>query len=85
MSVSLRKAIDAKCKDCIYDPQCGGGTWREQIAQCSSVCCPLWPIRTGPRSGPWADYPTDPATVPPEWLARGVGEAESGHLIGDVP
>ena len=23
---------DDKCKDCIYDPCCGGGTWREQIA-----------------------------------------------------
>ena len=27
--MSLRNAINAKCRDCIYDPLCGGGTWRE--------------------------------------------------------
>ena len=66
---SIRQAIDDKCKDCIYDPRCGGGTWREQIAKCSSVSCPLWPVRTGPEGGPLAVYPTDPATVTPEWKA----------------
>lgn len=75
--ISLRKAIDAKCKDCIYDPKCGGGSWREQIAQCSSPSCPLWPIRTEPRSGPFADPPRDPLTVTQEWLRKGVGEAVS--------
>ena len=81
MAISLRKAIDEKCKDCIYDPECGGGTWREQIAQCSSVNCPLWPVRTGPESGRWANYPTDPATVTKEWLSAGVGCPESGSPI----
>lgn len=50
--MNFRAAVDAKCKDCIYDPQCGLGTWREQVAQCPAVDCPLWPVRTGPRSGP---------------------------------
>ena len=58
--MSLRAAIDAKCKDCIYDPLCGGGTWREQVAQCSSVDCPLWPYRPMPRSGPFAGAPRRP-------------------------
>lgn len=41
---SLRAAIDAKCRDCIYDPG-GGGTWREQVQACSSGNCPLHPLR----------------------------------------
>jgi len=43
--LSLRKAIDMKCKDCIYDPLSGGGTWREQIEACTSGTCPLYDIR----------------------------------------
>lgn len=77
--MSLRKAIDAKCKDCIYDPQCGGGTWREQVAQCSSIRCPLWPVRPGPDSGRFANPPRDLNTIPAGWLAKPVGMAESGH------
>lgn len=42
---SLRLAIDAKCKSCIYDPFGGGGTWREQVQACSSANCPLHPVR----------------------------------------
>ena len=41
---SLRAAIDAKCKSCIYDPL-AGGTWREQVQGCSSADCPLHPFR----------------------------------------
>ena len=44
---SMRKAINAKCKDCIYDPQ-GVGTWREQVQKCTSKDCALYPLR--PRS-----------------------------------
>jgi hypothetical protein len=35
--ISLRQAINAKCKDCIYDPLSGLGTWREQVARCTAV------------------------------------------------
>lgn len=73
--MSLRAAINAKCKDCIWDPKCGGGTWREQVAQCSSVSCPLWAVRPLPESGPWADAPTDPAAVTREWLDAPMGGA----------
>lgn len=42
---SLRSAINAKCKECIYDPIAGGGTWRQQVSECTSVTCPLFDIR----------------------------------------
>jgi hypothetical protein len=45
---SLRAAIDAKCKSCIYDPG-SYGNWREQVSSCSSANCPLHPLR--PISG----------------------------------
>ena len=79
--MSLRTAINANCRDCIHDPLSGGGTWREQVAQCSVIRCALWPVRPGPRSGPYADPPRDPTTVTPEWLRRRVGWANSGHRL----
>ena|GEM_PF-5759265 len=45
---SLRKAINGKCRDCIFDPKSGLGTWRQQTEGCTSVDCPLFPVR--PRS-----------------------------------
>lgn len=51
--MSLRKAIDDKCRDCIHDTA-APGTWREQVAQCSCITCPLWPYRvagSGRRDG----------------------------------
>jgi len=53
-TTSRKKAIDEKCKDCIYDPQSGLGTWRQQIAGCTFVTCPLYPFRplpTGDKHG----------------------------------
>lgn len=43
--MSLRAAINAKCKECIYDPLSGGGTWRQQVEACTSYKCPLFPVR----------------------------------------
>lgn len=45
---SLRGAIDAKCRECIYDQKSGLGSWREQVAACTSTTCPLFGVR--PRS-----------------------------------
>lgn len=42
---SLRDAINAKCKDCIYDPLSGQGAWREQVTACTATGCPLYPVR----------------------------------------
>lgn len=42
---SLRKSINRKCLDCIYDPKSGGGTWRQQVTDCPATDCPLWAVR----------------------------------------
>ncbi|MBE9397110.1 hypothetical protein IOQ59_07525 [Pontibacterium sp. N1Y112] len=42
--MSLRKAIDDKCKECIYCPL-SKGTWRQQVADCASTQCPLYDVR----------------------------------------
>lgn len=59
--LSLRKAIDLKCKECIYDPIGGTGTWRQQVGACSSPKCPLFPVRPLPADLPVGD---DPVTAP---------------------
>jgi len=41
---SLRKAINAMCKDCTYD-ELDKGTWRQQVAACTIKICPLHPVR----------------------------------------
>jgi len=46
---SLRIAIDAKCKDCLYDPAERGG-WRQQVEACGCTDCPLFAVRTGSRA-----------------------------------
>ncbi len=46
----LRAAIAAKCKDCIYDPLSGLGSWRNQAYLCTVKTCPLYPYRPVPRS-----------------------------------
>ena len=47
---SLRRAINAKCRECIYDPIGGFGTWRAQTENCTVVDCPLYPVRPTSRS-----------------------------------
>lgn len=43
---SLRKAINDKCKECIYDPGVpGNGTWRKQVDNCTATNCPLYIVR----------------------------------------
>lgn len=43
-SRSFRKAIDAMCKECIFD--CNQpGTWRAQTEACTSFSCPLFELR----------------------------------------
>lgn len=43
--MSLRGAINAKCRECIYDPLSGLGTWRQQVSACRVYRCPLWQFR----------------------------------------
>lgn len=44
---SLRKAVNAKCKDCIYDPE-DKGSWRYQVSMCTVTVCPLYDLRPKP-------------------------------------
>ena len=43
-SISLREAINKKCKECIYD-QSNSGDWRMQVKACSCLACPLYQVR----------------------------------------
>ena len=47
--MSLRKAINGKCKDCIYD-DLAMGTCLQQITLCSSDDCPLFDVRPQSKS-----------------------------------
>ena len=49
--MSLRNAINQKCKDCIYDPEVEGG-WIQQISLCELTECSLWEYRPHPRTAP---------------------------------
>jgi hypothetical protein len=42
---SLRRAVNAKCRECIYDPIGGSGSWRQQVEACTVNNCPLYPVR----------------------------------------
>jgi len=42
--MSLRAAINAKCRECIYDSK-DQGTWRQQVGACTCPKCPLFPHR----------------------------------------
>lgn len=46
--MSLRKAIDAKCKECLFDPYGRQGSWRQAVEKCTASSCPLFDVR--PRS-----------------------------------
>jgi len=55
--MSRQQAIDAMCKECIYDPANGNGTWRKQVQECSSVGCPLYPYRPVPKVSKGGEMP----------------------------
>ena len=42
--MSLRKCINEKCRDCIYD-SIVPGTWRQQVTLCSAKSCALYDVR----------------------------------------
>ena len=46
--MNRKAAIDAKCKECIYDPVQARGSWRKQVAYCTSIDCPLYEVRPMP-------------------------------------
>ena len=42
--MSLRAAVNAKCRWCIHDERAAGSA-AVQVELCPSVECPLWPVR----------------------------------------
>lgn len=60
--MSLRAAINAKCKECIYDPIGGRGNWRQQVEACTALSCPLWLVRPTSK----ANQDVSGANLPPE-------------------
>lgn len=48
MKVTRQKAIAAKCKDCIHDPE-APGTWVQQVEACEIRACSLWQYRPKSR------------------------------------
>jgi hypothetical protein len=43
-------AISAFCKGCIYDDSFkGGGTWKQQVADCTVTHCALYQYRPVPK------------------------------------
>ena len=53
---SLRAAINAKCRECIYDPGNGNGSWGEQVEACSAANCPLHAVRPISRPNSHDNY-----------------------------
>ena len=52
----LRAAIDAMCRQCLYDPKAAGlGHWRQQIEACTDTGCPLFPVRPRTRARKGSD------------------------------
>lgn len=47
---SRKSAIDSFCFHCIYDPVGGRGTWRQQVEDCTSCECSLFPYRPKPTN-----------------------------------
>ena len=78
---SLRAAINAMCKGCLYDPGSGDGTWREQVQGCSSSNCALHAVRPMPVK---ATNPAGNASIVPlaAVTANECAEALNGATVG---
>ena len=42
--LTRQQAINAKCKDCVYD-KLDDGNWRQQVTRCNGTDCALYPHR----------------------------------------
>ena len=41
----LRGKINAFCISCIFDHGSGGGSWKQQVTDCTATTCPLYTVR----------------------------------------
>ena len=64
-TLSLRGAIDAKCRDC--GAADAGVNWREHIACCPATDCPLWRVRPLSRNVPSWLSSREAGALPPGW------------------
>lgn len=71
--MTRQQAINAKCKDCIYDDM-ADGTWRMQVEGCELTACALYPYRPKSRSN--VASRTDSAPVQPHY-----GPIEKGVML----
>ena len=62
--MTRQQAINAKCKDCIYD-DLADGTWRMQVQECQLTACALHPYRPKSRSN--TPSKSDSAAVQPHY------------------
>lgn len=78
---SLRSAVNAMCKSCIYDPGSGNGAWRQQVQACSSSNCPLHSVRPVPVKARKTVYIVSPTGIGSVTTA-GPGQALTAPEIG---
>lgn len=84
MKISLRRTIDAKCRECIYDPNSGAGNWRQQVSACTVWRCPLHRVRAksqprhSPDKGGAVTSPSGPNSAFPEAM-RETREGRGGE------
>jgi hypothetical protein len=76
---SLRQAIDNMCRGCIYD-RGHGGTWREQVAECSSSNARFTPSGRCPPE-PRNRINESRIALMPDWPAR-MGEDMAALYLG---
>lgn len=70
---SLRKAIDAHCRDC---GACdAGANWREHVSCCAVLTCSLWPVRPMSRSVPDWLASRDQDALPDGWCKLPIEDA----------
>ena len=79
--LSLRAAINAMCKSCLYDPGNGNGAWRAQIEACSSSNCALHPVRPLPVKAKKSNEDARAAPLGPVGANEGLN-ALSAPIVG---
>lgn len=77
--MSLRQAINAKCRECIYDPKAGLGGWREQVTACTCLRCPLYAVRPRTKADTPKDAASEEAREPPTFTGN-PGIAQRTHM-----
>ena len=77
--MTRQKAIEEKCRECIYD-ELDEGTWRMQVEQCQLTDCALYPYR--PKSRSKMPDMADSAPVEPHY--EGIsGQVGQGVMVYD--